>query len=218
MAAYRAGCFPWPPAGRSAAAFEREARRLARTGRLPVLPGRDGLVPWCSPDPRAVLLPRTLHVPRSLRRRLRTCGWRTTVDAAFREVVAGCAERPETWITGPMREAYAALFDAGQAASVEVWDGDRLVGGLYGVCTGAVFSGESMFSRVADASKAALVDLLARMQEGGLVLLDTQQPSEHLARLGQVVVPRRDYLAALSALRDVPAALRRGEHPVERLG
>ena len=216
-AAYRAGCFPWPPSGRSAAALEREARRLARAGQVPVLPGSDGLVPWCSPEPRAVLLPRLLHVPRSLRRRLRTCGWRTTVDAAFPDVVAACADRPETWITPRMQQAYGELFERGGAASVEVWDGDRLVGGLYGVRTGAVFSGESMFSRVPDASKAALVDLVQRMVEGGFALLDTQQQTEHLAQLGQGCVARRDYVAAVRALRDLPAALPADERPVGRL-
>ncbi len=235
-AAYRAGCFPWPPSGRSAGALERSARRLARTGRVPVLAGTDGLVPWCSPEPRAVLLPEQLHVPRSLRRRLRTCGWSTTVDTAFREVVAGCADRTETWITPRMREAYTALHEqsgaragpapAGGAAagavpvrahSVEVWDGDRLVAGLYGVLVGQVFSGESMFTRVPDASKAALVDLVDRMREGGVLLLDTQQESEHLARMGQVLVSRRDFVRAVCALRDRSGRLPVDRRPVARL-
>lgn len=210
-AAYRAGCFPWPSSGSHDAALRRSAGRLARSGRVPVLPGQDELVPWCSPDPRAVLLPGSLRVSRSLRRRLRDCGWRTTLDRAFEQVLAGCAERPETWITPRMQAAYVALHERGGAHSVEVWDGARLVGGLYGVQTGAVFSGESMFHRESDASKVALVDLVGRMREGGLLLLDTQQETAHLASLGQVPVSRADYVAAVRALRDEPARLPEGE-------
>ena len=217
VAAYRAGCFPWPPSGPSAAALERSSRRLARSGRVPVLEGDDSLVPWCSPDPRAVLLPAMLRVPRSLRRRLRTAGWETTLDEAFDDVVAGCAARRDTWITDRMRAAYGALHAAGGAHSVEVWHGDRLVGGLYGVLTGRVFSGESMFHRETDASKVALVDLVDRMRAGGVALLDTQQPSEHLAGLGQVEVRRAEYLAVVRTLRDAPAALPRGRRPVATL-
>ena len=213
VAAYRAGCFPWPPSGPYAASLDRSARRLARTGRVPVLPGSDGLVPWCSPQPRAVLLPGSLVVSRSLRQRLRRSGWQVSLDEAFAEVVAGCADRDETWITSRMREAYVALHARGVAHSVEVWEGDRLVGGLYGVLTGAVFSGESMFHRARDASKVALVDLVARMREGGVTVLDTQQETEHMTSLGQVLVRREDYLAAVHALRDVPARLPPGRVP-----
>lgn len=216
-AAYRAGCFPWPASGRSAGAADRSARRLARSGRVPVLPGQDGLVPWCSPEPRAVLLPHLLRVSRSLRRRLRSCGWQATVDEAFDDVVAGCAARNQTWITGRMRQAYGALHARGGAHSVEVWDGGRLVGGLYGVRTGAVFSGESMFHRETDASKVALVELVDRMGEGGMALLDTQQQTEHMTSLGQVVVTRQDYLRAVALLRDRPGGLPRGRRDVARL-
>jgi len=217
VAAYRAGCFPWPPSGRHAAALTRSARRLARSGQVPVLAGSDGLVPWCSPEPRAVLLPGTLAVSRSLRQRLRRCGWETTVDEAFARVTAACADRDETWITGRMQEAYGALHERGVAHSVEVWDDDRLVGGLYGVLTGRVFSGESMFHRETDASKVALVDLVVRLCEGGVTVLDTQQETGHLASLGQVVVARRDYVAALRLLRDEPGTLPGGRLAADRL-
>lgn len=216
-AAYRAGCFPWPPSDGEAAGLQRSARRLARSGRVPVLPGEDGLVPWCSPEPRAVLLPDALRVSRSLRHRLRTCGWETTVDAAFSDVVAGCAARSQTWITRRMREAYAGLHERGSAHSIEVWAGDRLVGGLYGVLTGAVFSGESMFHLESDASKVALVDLVDRMRAGSVLLLDTQQETEHMTSLGQVVVTRADYVGAVLALRDRPAGLPLGRRPVQGL-
>lgn len=213
VAAYRAGCFPWPPSGPDAAALDRSARRLARTGRVPVLAGTDGLVPWCSPQPRAVLLPDHLVVSRSLRQRLRRCGWECTLDEAFAQVVAACADRDETWITGRVREAYVALHAGGQAHSVEVWSGDRLVGGLYGVLTGRVFSGESMFHLETDASKVALVDLVGRLRAAGVPLLDTQQATEHMASLGQVVVDREDYLGVLRQLRDAPAVLPRDRRP-----
>ncbi|MCW2623226.1 MAG: aat [Frankiales bacterium] len=214
VAAYRHGCFPWPSSGPEDGALIRSARRLAHAGRVPVLPGSDGLVPWCSPEPRAVLLPSMLRISRSLRRRLRSCGWETSVDVAFGEVMAGCAAREETWITGRMREAYTALHELGGAHSVEVWDGDRLIGGLYGVLTGGVFSGESMFHRQTDASKVALVALVDRMREGGIGLLDTQQATDHMASLGQVQVSRSDYVDAVRTLRDRPTALPPGRRPV----
>lgn len=214
LAAYRAGCFPWPPSGPSSSALERSTRRLARSGRVPVLDGTDGLVPWCSPEPRAVLLPDRLRVSRSLRTRLRRSGWVASLDEAFAEVVAGCADRGETWINRRMQEAYVALHARGVAHSVEVWENDRLVGGLYGVLTGRVFSGESMFHRETDASKVALVDLVARLRLAGVAVLDTQQETGHMAGLGQLAVPRAQYLAALRALRDMPAVLPGGRVPV----
>lgn len=206
-AAYRVGCFPWPASGSDERALTRQVRRLARSGEVPVLPGDDGLVPWCSPHPRAVLLTDQLSVPRSLRQLLRRCGWTTTLDTAFADVLAGCAGREETWITARMRTAYQDLHDQGVAHSVEVWDGDELVGGLYGVLTGRVFSGESMFHRVSGASKVALVDLCLRLREAGVLVLDTQQESEHLAALGQVLVSRDDYVGAVQALRDSDVVL-----------
>jgi leucyl/phenylalanyl-tRNA--protein transferase len=211
VAAYRAGCFPWPSSGADEKSLERQARRLVRRGEVPLWPGEDGLVPWCSPDPRAVLLADSVVVSRSLRRALRRSGWTTTVDAAFDDVVAGCAApapgREDTWITERMRTAYSDLHRAGGAHSVEVWEGDRLIGGLYGVLTGRVFSGESMFHVEPDASKVALVDLCARLLEAGVVLVDTQQPTEHMASMGQVLLHRAAYLELLSSLRDTPAAL-----------
>lgn len=219
VSAYRAGCFPWPSSGEHEQSLERQARRLVKRGLVPLLPGPDGLVPWCSPDPRAVLLPDAVVVRRSLRQRLRTCGWTATVDAAFDDVVARCADRGEgTWITSRMQEAYGELHGAGGAHSVEVWDGERLVGGLYGVLVGSVFCGESMFHRERDASKVALVELCARALEGGLGLIDTQEETEHLASLGQVLVRRSHYLEVLMALRDRPAELATDRRPVSRLG
>ena len=222
VSAYRAGCFPWPSADEDEQALERQTRRLVRRGYVPVLPGPDRLVPWCSPDPRAVLLADELVVRRSLRARLRSCGWTATVDAAFNEVVDGCADRDSTWITARMRAAYAELHRSppsplAGAHSIEVWDGTRLVGGLYGVLVGQVFCGESMFHRERDASKVALAELCARLLEAGARLLDVQEETSHLASLGQVLVRRADYLAVLAALRDTPAVLATERRPVARL-
>ena len=215
IAAYRSGVFPWPS---DDPGLERQARRLARTGRVPLLPGTDGLVPWHCPEPRAVLLADQVVVRRSLRARLRSCGWTATVDAAFDDVVAGCADRVEgTWITGRMRQAYGRLHEAGHAHSVEVWDDGALVGGLYGVLVGSVFCGESMFHRAGDASKVALVELCARLLEAGVRLVDVQEQTEHLASLGQVLVARADYLAVLVSLRDRPASIATDRRPVARL-
>lgn len=217
VAAYRAGCFPWPSSGPADAPLERQARRLARSGRVPVLPGADGLVPWCSPHPRAVLLADRLHVPRTVRQVLRRCGWETTVDTAFDRVLAGCAERPETWITPRMQQAYAALHGRGVAHSLEVWEGEELVGGLYGVLTGSVFSGESMFHLRSGASKVAVVDLCDRLLEVGVVLLDTQQQTPHMAAMGQVLAGRDEYVSAVHALRDRHVELPADRRPVSRL-
>jgi leucyl/phenylalanyl-tRNA--protein transferase len=220
FAAYRAGCFPWPATGPYEAPLDRDARRLARHGEVPVLPGTDygaPLMPWISPHPRPVLFPEHVAVPRSLRRRLRHCGWETTIDHAFDAVIAGCADRDETWITPAMQAAYRALHRAGVAHSLEVWAGDDLVGGLYGVQTGRVFAGESMFYRRADASKAAVVDLCQRLAEAGVVMIDTQDESDHMARLGQLLLHRDDYIELLHRFRDEPAALPTDRRPAARL-
>ena len=218
VASYRAGCFPWPASGDGQKALDRHARRLVRRGEVPLLPGTDGLVPWCSPDPRAILLPDEVVVHRSLRARLRSCGWTATLDAAFDDVVTGCADRGEgTWINARMREAYGELHAVGGAHSVEVWDGAALVGGLYGVLVGQVFCGESMFHRARDASKVALVELCDRLLEAGVRVIDVQEETEHLSSLGQVLVSRADYLEIVEALRDRPATLATGRRPVARL-
>ncbi len=192
--AYRQGIFPWPHPG------------------MPL--------PWFSPDPRGLLPLDELRVSRSLRQRLRRCGWETTVDEAFAAVVAACASsrRVEgTWILPEMRAAYLRLHLLGHAHSLEVWQGDEMVGGLYGVRVGAVFTGESMFHRVSDASKVALVDLVARLAEAGGWLIDVQLATPHLASLGARSVPRRDFLTLLRRARDVPISMPQERRPVARL-
>jgi leucyl/phenylalanyl-tRNA--protein transferase len=152
---------------------------------------------WIDPERRGILPLEQFHVPRSLRRTLRRAPFEIRVDSAFRAVVAGCAEptreRPESWINDQIQAVYGALFDAGYAHSVECWRDDGLVGGLYGVAIGGAFFGESMFSRAEDASKVALVHLVARMEVGGFRLLDTQFVTAHLARFGAIEIPRADY-------------------------
>ena len=220
VAAYRAGCFPWPATGSYEASLERDARRLVRRGEVPLVPGTDPadlLMPWMSPHPRPVLLPDRVTVDRSLRKRLRHCGWETTMDHAFDAVITGCADRPQTWISAGMQGAYRALHRAGVAHSLEVWAGDELVGGLYGVLTGRIFSGESMFHRTADASKVAVVDLCRRFVEAGVILVDTQDESPHMARLGQVLLHRDDYLDLLHVFRDKTVELPADRRPLARL-
>lgn len=219
-AAYRNGVFPWPASDSDAATHDRAVRRLARRGQVPLLPDtpRGPLVPWVSPQPRAVLLPAHLSVPRTVRQLLRRSGWHTTLNTRFEEVMTRCADRSGgTWITHAMRAGYLALHHAGIAHSLEVWDGTDLVGGLYGVQSGQVFSGESMFFLASGASKVAVVDLCARMREAGAQILDTQQESEHLLAMGQVVADRAEYVSAVRRLRDLPAPLSAEPQSVLRL-
>ena len=175
--------------------------RLIRAYRRGIFPwySEGGPILWWSPDPRAVIVPAELRISRRLRRRLRRNEFRTTENAAFDEVVRGCAAprgdgESGTWITPDMREAYSALHAAGHARSIECWREGALAGGVYGVEVGSVFCGESMFSRVPDASKVALAFLCAK----GYALIDCQVPNEHLLRIGARLVPRREYLAVLA--------------------
>ncbi len=162
-------------------------------------------ISWYSPDPRAILPLDTFHVPSRLRRTVRQSGFRVEIDRAFTEVIRACAEAerdrddPGTWISEEIVRSYCALHDAGHAHSVETWQGERLVGGLYGVALGGVFFGESMFPRATDASKVALVALVERLRARGFTLLDTQWVTDHLRQFGAVEIPRHDYLRRLDA-------------------
>ncbi|MEM6972041.1 MAG: leucyl/phenylalanyl-tRNA--protein transferase [Pseudomonadota bacterium] len=153
---------------------------------------------WVEPRRRGILPLERLHVSRSLRKRVRRTDHDVRVDSAFDEVVAACAERPETWINTRIADLYGQLHRMDHAHSIEVWRDGCLVGGLYGVRLGAAFFGESMFSREADASKIALVHLVARLRAGGFRLLDTQFVTDHLLSLGAVTVSRPIYRALLS--------------------
>jgi leucyl/phenylalanyl-tRNA---protein transferase len=178
LTAYRRGIFPWYSVGE------------------PIL--------WWSPDPRTVLIPSQIHVARSLAKRMRNGGFELCCDRDFSAVIDACAaprkHQPGTWITKDMRSAYVALFRAGHAHSIECRVDGQLVGGLYGVAIGRVFFGESMFSRVRDASKVVMVTLCRWLGAWGYELLDCQVHSAHLASLGAREIPRARFAAHLTTL------------------
>lgn len=177
LAAYQRGIFPWYNPGQ------------------PIL--------WWSPNPRAVLYPHKLKVSRSLTKTLKRGHFQVRFDTSFRDVMLGCAaprsQYPNsgTWITDEMVMAYCRLFELGYAHSVETWEDDQLVGGLYGVAYGGVFFGESMFSRSTDASKVALVALVSKLRAWNFVLIDCQLPTTHLSSLGAESIARSTFLADL---------------------
>jgi leucyl/phenylalanyl-tRNA--protein transferase len=182
--AYRHGVFPWYSEGQ------------------PVL--------WWSPDPRMVLYVDEFRAPRSLRKTVRAGRFEIRVDSAFRDVMEGCAATPRpgqlgTWITPEVVDAYHALHREGHAHSVEAWLDDELVGGLYGVTLGRMFYGESMFAQVPDASKVALVHLVAILRSNDMPLIDCQQETQHLARFGARPIPRGKFAREVEALVDAPA-------------
>ncbi len=180
LEAYRGGIFPWFSEGD------------------PIL--------WWSPDPRMVLFPSELKISRSLAKTLRRRRFRATADSAFAEVIQACrAPRPGqdgTWITAQMSAAYQQLHEAGHAHSVEVWLDEQLAGGLYGVALGRAFFGESMFARVTDASKVALVTLVRQLGRWRFGLIDCQMNTPHLASLGAREIPREDFARRLASLVD----------------
>lgn len=180
LSAYRSGIFPWP-----------QSRAL---------------VPWCSPDPRAIFpLDREPDWSRSLKRTLRKHPWTITVDEAFEEVMRACgSSRPEgTWITPEMVDGYVSLHRLGWCHSVEIWEpsstGRVLVGGIYGIAIGGAFAGESMFHARTDASKVAFATLVARLRAGGFTLFDVQVMNDHLRSLGCIEIRRSEYLDRLAA-------------------
>jgi leucyl/phenylalanyl-tRNA--protein transferase len=184
LLAYSMGIFPWYSEGE------------------PIL--------WYSPETRMVLRPEALHVSRSLARRLRGGTLRVTLDEEFGKVVRACAATPRpgqdgTWITRDMVNAYERLHALGHAHSVEVWEDDELVGGLYGLAVGSCFCGESMFSHRPDASKVGFVRLVSQLDAWGFRLVDCQLPTEHLERFGAESWPRSRFLRALAdAVADSP--------------
>ena len=156
---------------------------------------------WVAPEWRGVLPLDSVHIPRRLKRTIRQDVYQVRVDTAFRAVMENCAaereNRRETWINTPILELYTGLHEMGFAHSVECWDGERLVGGLYGVALGGAFFGESMFTLATDASKVALIHLVGRLKAGGFALLDTQFHTDHLGQFGVVEIAKDDYLEQL---------------------
>lgn len=197
--------FPDPsearPDGLLAVGGDLSEERLLLAYRSGIFPWSATPITWWSPNPRAVLPIGGLHVSRSLARSLGKKSWRFSLDAAFEDVVRACAEpapgRTETWIEEPMIRAYIALHKAGYAHSLEVWEDDVIVGGIYGVALGGFFAGESMFHRVSDASKVALVILMEILRSRGFLLFDTQVASPLTRSMGAVDIPRTEYLALL---------------------
>ena len=169
------------------------------TGIFPMADSRDAHeLFWVEPKNRAIIPLDGFHLSRSLKRTLRSGRFSVTHDGDFSGVIQACADREETWINGELEHAMVALHGSGHAHSIEVWEGDELVGGLYGVKLGRAFFGESMFSRRTDASKVALAWLVARLKAGNFTLLDCQFMTEHLASLGAIAIPREAYVALLS--------------------
>jgi len=194
------------PEGLLAVGGDLRVERLLEAYRHGIFPwyNDDQPILWWSPDPRAVIFPHKLHVSRSLKRTIRLGGFTVTLDTRFRDVMHGCAgPRPQypeggTWITAEMVKAYVKLHELGYAHSVETWQEGRLVGGLYGVALGRIFFGESMFTRVPDASKVALVSLVRQLQTWGFRIFDCQQPSRHIKTLGAEDIPRSEFLDHLA--------------------
>ncbi len=169
---------------------------------------------WHSPDPRFVLLPEKLHIPRSLRKIIRRGDFEVRLDSAFPEVIRRCAGRSRpnqkgTWITRDMVAAYEKLWELGIVHSAEAWQNGKLVGGLYGCSLGDMYFGESMFADVPDASKVAFVVLVRWMQAHGIRLIDSQVHTEHVERFGGEEWPREDYLTHLAMLVDQPTRIGR---------
>jgi leucyl/phenylalanyl-tRNA---protein transferase len=158
---------------------------------------------WVQPDLRGIIPLDDFHVPSSLAKTIRRGVFEIRFDTAFAKVMQGCAQsnstRPSTWINATIFEAYMKLFNRGHCHSVEAWNKDRLVGGLYGVSLGTAFFGESMFSRMTDASKVCLVYLVERLKSNGFTLLDTQFTTDHLKRFGAIDMSRKKYEKLLAA-------------------
>ena len=174
--------------------------RAYAIGVFPMADSRDARdVFWVEPKRRAIIPLDGFRMSRSLRRTIRSGDFTVTRDTAFNEVVARCAERQETWINSSIEEGFDKLHRLGHAHSIECWQGDALVGGLYGVKLGGAFFGESMFSSARDASKVALAWLVVRLIVGGYRLLDCQFMTEHLRSLGAIEITQEDYVSLLSA-------------------
>lgn len=196
------------PNGLLAAGGDLSSARLIEAYRRGIFPWYEDPQPilWWSPDPRCVLLPASLHISRSLRKTLRSGRFQVSCDAAFTDVMRACAAprsySHDTWIGNAMLQAYTELHTQGHAHSFEVWQQNRLVGGLYGVAIGKVFFGESMFSVVTDASKVALAHLAGQLQIWEFELIDCQVTNEHLMSLGATEMPRAEFEQRLQSAVD----------------
>jgi leucyl/phenylalanyl-tRNA---protein transferase len=174
----------------------------------------EGQLSWYSPDPRGIIPLDGFHIPARLQRVVRRGTFRIEVDTAFEQVIRACAEAerdPEdagTWISSEIVDSYCRLHELGYAHSIEAWTGATLAGGLYGVALGGAFFGESMFHRVTDASKVALVALVDRLRTRGFALLDTQWVTAHLEQFGAIEISRAEYMQMLDASLRLEASFR----------
>jgi leucyl/phenylalanyl-tRNA--protein transferase len=174
---------------------------------------QDKVLGWFCPNPRTVLFPADLHIPRRLGRKMRSGRFRVSSDQSFAKVISECSGPRKvageletgTWITSEMKSVYAELYEMGIAHSIEVWQDDELVGGLYGIAVGSIFCGESMFHHVSDASRVALCVLVQYLQSWDFALLDVQQATPHCTALGAIDIPRTRYLQILDEGLDEPA-------------
>ncbi len=182
-----------------------------RSGYFPMADPRTGAIAWYSPDPRAIIPLEQLRISRSLRRTIRRGAFEVRMDTAFSDVITACAKRSETWISQEIIDAYTRLFKGGVAHSVEAYANGELAGGLYGVSLRGAFFGESMFSRVTDASKVALVALVERLRARNFRLLDSQFLNDHIRSLGGVEIPRAEYLVRLAEALTVNTTFRERE-------
>jgi len=182
-----------------------DSELLLQGYRLGVFPMamEDESIAWFSPDPRAIIPLESFHVPHGLKRTARKNVFEIRIDNAFDEVIRGCANRPDTWINSEIIESYERLHELGHAHSVEAWANHKLAGGLYGVALGGAFFGESMFHRVRDASKVALVGLVQHLRARKFSLLDTQWTTPHLKQFGAIEIPRSQYLKLLGRAVDL---------------
>jgi leucyl/phenylalanyl-tRNA--protein transferase len=166
-------------------------------GYFPMADPNTGEINWYSPDPRTIFDLNEFHIPRSLKLTLKKKEYEIRINKKFEEVMRACAEREETWISETIIQSYIQLHQLGHAHSVETWKDGKLAGGLYGGAIRGAFFGESMFSRLRDASKIALVNLVMRLKERGFTLLDTQYLTSHLEKFGAREIPRNEYLIQL---------------------
>jgi len=183
-----------------------DSELLLQGYRLGVFPMamEDDSIAWFSPDPRAIIPLDDFHVPHALRRVARKNIFEIKIDNHFGEVIRACAKRKDTWINREIIESYERLHELGCAHSVEAWNKNKLVGGLYGVAVGGAFFGESMFHRVTDASKIALVALVERLRARKFLLLDTQWVTPHLEQFGAIEISRDYYLKLLRRAVELP--------------
>jgi len=168
-------------------------------GYFPMADPKTGEISWYSPDPRTIFDLNEFHIPRSLKLTLKKEDFEVHLNKRFEKVIRTCAERKETWISETIIQSYIQLHQLGLAHSIETWKDGNLVGGLYGVAIRGAFFGESMFSRMRDSSKIALVNLVKRMKERGFTLLDTQYLTPHLEKFGAREIPRSEYMKQLEA-------------------